>query len=268
MSQALHAFYEFRALPYIMAQIGLRRPRVEVEQQEVPAGGARMVVLRPLVVHRPRQSFVFFVHPTGWPQNTPGFFRFAAHWFAERGFTVFLPGYRTPPQHPWPAPLEDLQQAMVVCQEMRPHLGLEEATVLVGGMGLGAQLAALLLFRERQAVDLEIQDVAGFFSLGGSLDPARCTLGPGRRMLDELAAEPEVMDPMPHVRGHEVPVLAIHGERDGLIDSECSRSFVQQAGGRLHMVPSAGQRDMARVFLQAREETRVLEHWLDDVDAG
>lgn len=267
MSQPLHAFYELRALPYILAQIGLRRPRVEVEQQEVPAGGGRMVVLRPLVVHRPRHSFVFFVHPTGWPQSTPGFFRFVGHWFAERGFTVFLPGYRTPPQHPWPAPIEDLRQAMGVCLEMRPHLGLEEARVLVGGMGLGAQLAALLLYREHQDVGLELKDVAGFFSLGGSLAPSRCAQGPARRMLAELAAEPELLDPLPHVHD-QVPVLAIHGERDGMVDPACSEALVERSRGRLHTVPAAGQRDMARVFLQARAETRVLEHWLDDVDAG
>ncbi|WP_460825258.1 alpha/beta hydrolase fold domain-containing protein, partial [Massilia solisilvae] len=102
--------------------------------------GAASSAPRPLVV---------FVHDGGWhggSRRTNGAF---ADWplalaaLAARGYVVASIDYRLAPQANFPAPVQDVKDALRWLRSKAGAYGIDRAKVLVWGAGAGAHLAAL-----------------------------------------------------------------------------------------------------------------------------
>lgn len=85
--------------------------------------------------------------------------RIGAHLALATHARVLLPEYRLAPEHPYPAALNDCEAAYVSALSLAP-----QAKIVIGGESAGANLAAALLLRRRDAKDGRV--LSGFLYSG------------------------------------------------------------------------------------------------------
>jgi monoterpene epsilon-lactone hydrolase len=161
---------------------GLEDERARAEQNAALIGAPPGVVEEPvaalpgsllLTPPDPREDLMLvFVHGGGFRIGTPGSLRTAAGILALRtGARVLCPKYRLAPEFPYPAGLDDCENAYLFARGLAPR-----ARLVVGGESAGAGLAAALLLRRRAAGDRRI--AAGLlFSGVFDLNPGRWAAG-------------------------------------------------------------------------------------------
>jgi acetyl esterase/lipase len=97
----------------------------------LPAGGGSG---RPAVV---------LIHGGGWRSGSRAEVNPIASQLAERGFAAFSIDYRLGLPHPFPAELQDVQQALAFVQAQAGRFGVDPARVALFGLSAGGNLAAL-----------------------------------------------------------------------------------------------------------------------------
>ena len=164
------------------------------------------------------------------------------------GFSWFSIDYRLAPEHPFPAPLDDLRAALEFVRAHAEELRIDPDRIAILGEDTGAQLA-LLLAAERPAGLQAVVSLGGIFDLG-ALDPDD---GPGRRVEAFLGLDPasaagraRIAEASPRsnvVRGMP-PVMLVHGGADSNVPPSQARAYreaLSQAGieSRILEVPEA-----------------------------
>jgi len=138
---------------------GLRRIRdVQISRtssegiETIPlSSGAGIRVLRGSDVTASPAPALLWLHGGGYVtgsahQDEPLFRRYAT----ELGITVGAVGYRLAPEHPYPAALDDCDEALSVLADLP---GVDKTRIAVGGTSAGAGLAAALAIRLRDRGD-------------------------------------------------------------------------------------------------------------------
>ncbi|WP_025157796.1 alpha/beta hydrolase [Leifsonia aquatica] len=121
--------------------------RVEgVRVAEERIGGSRLRVYRPSVQRG--DAGLLWIHGGGLVFGNPRQDEaLCAETAADLGITVVSARYRFAPEHPFPAPLDDVQAAWAAVQAHADALGLRADRVVVGGESAGGGLAAALVQR-------------------------------------------------------------------------------------------------------------------------
>lgn len=170
---------------------------------------------------------IFFVHGGGWWQGSPSLYSGVGKFFAKKGFTTVIVGYRLVPKFTYPAQIEDCFKAL----NHYINNNYNNEQLVIGGYSAGSELASHLVF------DLKRQDVykinpsilKGFFSIAGVLDFTKCSSRSSKKLIknylngkDQLYCNPIGMISSKY---SNIPVLCIHGDKDSLINVENSISF-------------------------------------------
>lgn len=114
------------------------------------AAGVPLRLVAPLNARANRPALLY-LHGGGWMLGDLDSHGFLAARLARRlGLTVLLVDYRLAPEHPYPAALDDAQQAWDWLQREAPALGLDERRLAVAGDSAGGNLAAALCLALRQ----------------------------------------------------------------------------------------------------------------------
>ncbi|MFF4590292.1 alpha/beta hydrolase fold domain-containing protein [Streptomyces sp. NPDC001388] len=196
---------------------------------------------------------LFFVHGGAWRRGrredmgyrmrgwTPGpFARIAAS-----GFAVASADYRLSGEAVFPAPLDDLRDALAWIARRSGELGIDTARTVVWGESAGGHLAALLaLADDTPAVSGAVVWYApSDLTLDGDNphSPEALLLGGAPATLAERAAQ---ASPLHRVHPGAPPFLLMHGESDTLVDCDHSRRLAARltevgAPTRLRTVPGA-----------------------------
>ncbi|MEV7422740.1 alpha/beta hydrolase [Streptomyces sp. NPDC091212] len=127
----------------------------EVEERTVPGPPGEpdisLLVCRPAGVPSPLPA-LYCVHGGGMVigDNRTGIDS-ALDWAAELGAVVVSVEYRLAPEHPHPAPVEDVYTGLVRTVELAGELGIDPARIVITGGSAGGGLAAAtaLLARDR-----------------------------------------------------------------------------------------------------------------------
>ncbi|WP_215549697.1 alpha/beta hydrolase [Amycolatopsis sp. CA-230715] len=122
-------------------------PGMVVEDHLVPADPAV-----PVRVYRPRDArgAVVWLHGGGWMMGDLETERPFASWIADgSGAVVVSVDFRLAPEHPFPAPLDDVYAALVWTVEHAADWGVDPARVAVGGHSAGGNLAAAVALKAR-----------------------------------------------------------------------------------------------------------------------
>lgn len=94
----------------------------------------------------PAAGLVVYVHGGGWMLGSLEDFDALARTLAERsGCAVLLPDYRLAPEHPFPAGLEDVEDAVLWAGGEREALAGAAAPLIAAGDSAGANLATVAL---------------------------------------------------------------------------------------------------------------------------
>jgi acetyl esterase len=115
---------------------------------EVDAGGvpARLYATK---VDAP--VFVY-LHGGGWCYGSiETVDRFCRRVADRSGCAVLSVGYRLAPEHPFPAPLEDVDAVLAYLRQSGAGLGIDPARIAIGGDSAGGHLAAVTARRQRDA---------------------------------------------------------------------------------------------------------------------
>lgn len=121
--------------------------------EDVDAGGVGCRLYRPYE----GAPVALYVHGGGWVlHDLETHDEFCRHLATETGWALFAVDYRRAPEHPFPAPLDDVQTAGRWLRGHAAELGVD-ADFLAGiGDSSGANLVAGLLVRDPSALDFQV----------------------------------------------------------------------------------------------------------------
>lgn len=153
-------------------------------------------------------------------------------YLAGKGYVVASLNYRLAPAARYPAPREDIRQAITYLKRHAAEFKLDPARLILLGRSAGAQLALLVAY---SAADPAIRGVVSLYAPAdltyGYLHPANPLVIDSRGVLEEfLGGNPEELpvvyreaSPIHYVSASAAPTLLIHGARDELVSPEQSR---------------------------------------------
>ncbi len=172
-------------------------------------------------------AVVLVVHGGGWSGGERGDMSDVCKYLAERGFAAVTVDYRLAPQYKFPAPVQDLQQALRWLHTRAESLNIDEDRIGVYGYSAGAHLAALLgtigegdpLDTPYGGPDTRVKAVVGGGTPtdlrkyeGGELVPQ--FLGGSREQIPDVFA---LASPVTHVSPSDAPFFFYHGTLDTLV---------------------------------------------------
>jgi acetyl esterase/lipase len=145
---------------------------------------------------------------------------------AQRGYVVMSARYRGTPEYRYPAPLDDLRQALRWLRGHASELRLRSDKVAIYGFSAGGHLAALVGVTAETA-DLRPQAVVAVSApLDLTLDPTGTAIP---RFLGATFAEnPNLYreaSPIAHVTQDDPPFFLYHGTNDKTVSPEHTRLF-------------------------------------------
>lgn len=165
---------------------------------------------------------------------------------ARRGFFVMNAAYRGTPDFRYPAPLDDLQEALRWMRAHGSQYRLNRDKIATYGFSAGGQLAALIGTLDGPP-DVRVQAVVAASA------PTDLTLFPGGEILPRylgatFAENPGIYraaSPVTYVTADDPPVFLYHGTDDTTVSPEHSKVFkaaLDRAGVRneLHWVQGRG----------------------------
>lgn len=121
--------------------------------RDVDADGVPCRLYRPL----PRAPVVVYVHGGGWVYgDVDTTDRFARYFAVTSGWAVLSVDYRRAPEHPHPAPLDDVETAIGWVREHGAVHDVDASVVAGVGDSSGANLIAGLTVRNPAAVEMQV----------------------------------------------------------------------------------------------------------------
>ncbi|WP_315760694.1 alpha/beta hydrolase [Sphingomonas sp. Y38-1Y] len=139
------------ALRRSMAEQGRALPAPELEAADHDADGVPVRLYRPAGAAG-QLPLLVFLHGGGWILGDLDTHDACCRWLSERaGCAVLAVGYRLAPEHRFPAGLDDVGTAWRWASARAAALGCDPARVAIGGESAGANLAAALTLRLREA---------------------------------------------------------------------------------------------------------------------
>lgn len=228
--------YEAMRLPVHLLRLNTSRTKA-LRVEKVPYSADKrqyILVCESEQVPAYRKEVIFFLHGGGWHIGKPKQHLLLAEMLANEGYLVILPAYRLAPDVNYEGMRADVDSALLQTLDwLRTEKGWEDRRIVVGGASAGGNLAALLVFdyESLQRLGLQPDIFAGFFSLAGALDLESMPHG---KILEEYAGKRESdmfcrANPLQHLDGRiQVPVLCIHGDKDGLVHYDVAKSFAER----------------------------------------
>jgi len=210
--------------------------KMHVKSQKYTFGKHR----RQYVLHCPanesvpeRDYVILYYHGGGWQFSSPDAFLPAAQVMSDWGFPVVMASHRRLPFHGYRSMREDVSLALEKTWEIMQEQGLSDKKIILGGMSSGGNLAALLYFDKPMLAKLKVpqEKLAGIFLQSAPLDLLQMKWSPtiyffaGKKSSENFAAA----SPITHLRATDSrPVYLIHGDKDGVVQYECTLSFLEK----------------------------------------
>ncbi|HRE81539.1 MAG TPA: alpha/beta hydrolase [Opitutaceae bacterium] len=182
---------------------------------------------------------------------------------AKRGFIVLNAAYRGTPEFQYPAPVDDLRQALRWLRTHASELQLSPDRIAVYGFSAGGHLASLLGTLPA-APEERVQAVVAFSA------PSDLTLFPGGEILPRFlggrcSEKPELFrdaSPLTYVTADDPPFFLYHGTADTTVDPEHSRRLqaaLQRAGVPNELIWVEGRGHAAMLFRAGAAEDAAVD---------
>ncbi len=223
---------------------GREHTAVHVERRTYREAGAlgpamEVVVCRPDLDSPPKTGlpWVLSLHGGGWNSGRPDEFLAADRELASHGYVVLMPAYRLAPESRWPAPREDVRDAIAWAREHADQLGLDPARLTLLGRSAGGQIATACAFG---CPELRVEKCIALYAphdLFFAWEYARedDVLNSMKLLRDYLGGTPQTVGEAYRTASgirlvsQKAPAtLLIHGRRDSLVWVEQSRRLAKQ----------------------------------------
>jgi len=164
---------------------------------------------------------------------------------AERGFVCVAGEYRVMDEAPWPAQIQDVKATIRWMRANSESLGIDPATIVVGGKSAGGHLALLVggtrgldAFEGNSGHTSVSSEVAGVIGVAPVADLTDWARRPTMAKLfgeNPAARIVKAASPIAHVNGDYPPTLLVHGTADTRVPHAMTMRMYQvleQAGSR------------------------------------
>ena len=233
------------------------RPAKTVFEQDVVFSRVENVELK-MDIARPTSSVdrghpaLIVLHGGGWAAGRRQWHHDIVRYAATKGWVAATIDYRLAPTHPWPAQIQDAQQAVRFLRTHHERFGLDPARIAAMGFSAGGHLALLLGTVEASdrfglpkpdnadaEAAADVQAVVAFFpptdlpALADRFDtPLRRRAA--QLVLDQLlgaayAADRDRASPISYLDPNDAPTLLFHGTKDPLVPFQQARAYVDRA---------------------------------------
>jgi acetyl esterase/lipase len=211
-------------------------------------------IFRPANTPGPVQGLLFFPGG-GWQtaNRAPLKDRYGVR-MAERGFVCVTGEYRVMDEAPWPAQIQDVKATIRWLRANSESLGIDPATIVVGGKSAGGHLALLAAgtrgldaFEGNSGHTSVSSEVAGVIGVAPVADLTEWAHRPTMAKLfgENPAAEiVKAASPIAHVNGDYPPTLLVHGTADTRVPHAMTMRMyeaLEQAGIPVDLYLYAGQ---------------------------
>ncbi|MFQ5676689.1 MAG: alpha/beta fold hydrolase, partial [bacterium] len=175
---------------------------------------------------------VVIIHGGAWRSGDSKGLPDLNRYLAGKGYVVASLNYRLAPDSRYPAPIEDITQAIAYLKTHAAEFVLDPTRIILLGRSAGAQLALQVAYTAR---DPAIRGVVSFYGPAdlyyGYTHPANPLVIDTRGVLesflggnpDEVPEVYQEASPYQHVDASTPPTLLVHGARDELVSPEQSR---------------------------------------------
>lgn len=233
-----------------------------------------LLSVAPLEGAPPKSTAIIYFHGGGWRFGKPEFFLSNAKVLAACGYEVFLPSVRRIPLYNYRQIRQDLAGLLKIIGEIILPESNGVPRIVLGGMSAGGNLAALTVFDEqvRTAAGVPASAFKGLFLCGAPLNfrqmaPSLVIAGFAGRKDGPLYAQANPIDQL--TDREQIPVLGIHGEKDGLVEFESAQSFLEKlksvntAPTHFEVIPGGTHLDAGAWVHEDGRLRKLLLNWLD-----
>jgi acetyl esterase/lipase len=169
---------------------------------------------------------IVVIHGGGWDTGERGQFREMSAWLAGGGYAVASIDYRLAPRHPFPAPIEDVRDALAWLRARADELGIDPEGFVLLGRSAGGQIALQAAYTLK---DPGLRGVIAYYApadmvFGYSL-PGNPLILDSRKVMDqylnggcrESDAPCRAASPLEFADRDAPPTLLLHGRPDVLV---------------------------------------------------
>jgi acetyl esterase/lipase len=169
---------------------------------------------------------VLIVHGGGWDTGERGQFKEVSAWLAGAGYAVASLDYRLAPRHVFPAPVEDVRDALAWLRAHANELRIDPGRFVLLGRSAGGQIALQAAYTLK---DPGVRGVIAFYApadmVFGYTLPGNPLILDSRRVMDrylnggcrESDAPCRAASPLEFADRDAPPTLLLHGRPDVLV---------------------------------------------------
>ena len=182
---------------------------------------------------------VVLIHGGGWTKGNRGQMRSIARQLAKDGFVAFSVSYRLAPEHPFPAAVHDVKNAVRWLRANADQYGVSPEQIVTFGYSAGAHLAVLAALtgpEDGLEGDASLPDVSSRVqaAVGGGT-PTDLTLFSDNRSTNAFIGGPKAehpetyraASPVQYVSAGDPPVFLYHGRADAVVRFEHAEVLAQ-----------------------------------------
>ena len=271
--------YELLRIPGWLLKLYMapRSPMLEQRHRYGPHRRQYILEFAPAGNPPAKELVIVYIHGGGWQFGSPEMFRPNAFRLTQQGYRVFMPSHRRLPLYRIAAQREDVVKIMSTIQTLMEAEGIGHWPVILGGSSSGGHLSALFALDPslRNAVGRAALSVRGLFLLGAPLHLEMMWHSPPLWLLAGSRNSPafKMANPYRHLNGPVgLPVLIMHGEKDGLVEAASVVAFwkklneLNKAETRLEILPGGHHLDSAGWYQPRVLSHRIFFGWLADVE--
>lgn len=242
-----------RPAPFVFTDYisGIRIPEIKVEKiiYKQPGGiNGKTLDLNfyHSIVEGKRTPCIIVIHGGGWDSGDNEQLATLNYYLAAQGYSVASIEYRLAPGNIFPAPVEDVQDAIKYLKEHSERLQIDTSNLVLLGRSAGGQIALVTAYTTN---DPDIKGVVSFYApadmIWGYSAPGNPLVLDSRFVMEQYLGGtykevPEVFkasSPNEFVSERCPPTLLIHGVRDEMVAFEHSRRLD-------HLLETAGVRHL------------------------
>jgi acetyl esterase/lipase len=224
-----------------------------------------------------KKHVIIYTHGSGWLFGQPEMFKANAQWLAGQGFHAFFLTHRRLPQYHIEHLREDAALAIKAVTGEMARLGLSNKKILICGNSAGGHLSALALLDGRllASVGLSPSLFSALACFSSPLDLSKMWDSPPLLMLTRMKDEKlyQLSNPIAYLdKAPEIPILLVHGEKDGFVETASSISFYQKlrslgtADARLEILKDGTHLGAASWCFPGHPCNLVFKEWLEYVE--
>mgnify|MGYP002651525514 CR=1 FL=1 len=185
---------------------------------------------------------VFTVHGGSWKGGDRWHMNSIAKKLAKEGFAVVNISYRFAPSFHYPAPIEDLTDAVLWAKEHEKEYNLDFSRINFWGYSAGSQISTLTA--------LNLSSKYSVKAIINGAGPLNFELYPGDKVIAEYLGSSDIKSfsnasPINHITKNTPPVFSYHSTNDHIVDIRHAKTFHEKLSSlnienKIHEVPVLG----------------------------